>query len=77
MAKDNPIVCYISHPICPRPATSPTPLLPIRAHHLRPRSFLSAARYYCQPYTVAIVPTRLQNGTLSAIQQIQNLYKEW
>ena len=75
-AKDNPIVRCISHPICPPPATSPTTLLPIRAHHLRPRSFLSAARYHCQPYTVAIVRTRLQNGTLSATQQIQNLYKE-
>ena len=67
----------ISHPICPPLTTSPTPLLPICAHHLPPHSFLSATRYHCQPYTVVIVPTRLQNRTLSTTQQIQNLYVEW
>ena len=73
----------ISRPTWPPHATSPTPLLLIRTLHLRPRTFLVAARDCCQPYTVAIAPTRLhyyytalQNGTLCATQQIQSLYME-
>ena len=79
---DNSIVRRISHPIWPPPPPLPPRCCQSVLTTCAPAP-TSAARYNCQPYTVAIALTRphyyytaLQNGTLSAIHQIQNLYTE-